>query len=313
MARYNVPQVAWYLGERRERRMGIEEFGLSLDMTGGALPSGMAATGGANGTRFNSVGAVVAQVAPRFDYNPATLASRGLNVEPSETNYWLNSETGLAGWDPVGCMLVPVPNTLFTNLSSITLTNTLIGLASIDSSSAFIPVVNGDKVTLTIACLNVSMPTIRFGVTASTAGFGAAGDTVASVLYGPGTLSQITGGLWQVSGATGWTIVQITRTFLAVDTAYGVGYLVSGAAAQSLKIGMIQIEKGAGSSYIITGNAITARTADAITLLIPANINNLTFTFDDLSSATVGVTPGATYAIPTTFARSHILKITGAP
>lgn len=43
-------------------------------------------SGGANGTRVNSAGLIVAATTPRFDYNPVTLAPLGFLVEEARTN-----------------------------------------------------------------------------------------------------------------------------------------------------------------------------------------------------------------------------------
>lgn len=60
---------------------------LSLDFTnGGVTDSRVTYSGGANGTRVNSAGLIVAATTPRFDYNPVTLAPLGLLVEEARTN-----------------------------------------------------------------------------------------------------------------------------------------------------------------------------------------------------------------------------------
>ena len=48
-------------------------------------------SGGANGTRVNSAGLIVASTTPRFDYDPVTLAPLGLLVEEARTNLLLRS------------------------------------------------------------------------------------------------------------------------------------------------------------------------------------------------------------------------------
>lgn len=62
-------------------------------LTASSLPAGLTASGGANGTYFNSSGILTSGSAPRFDYDPATLAPRGLLVEEARTNRYLNSQT----------------------------------------------------------------------------------------------------------------------------------------------------------------------------------------------------------------------------
>lgn len=55
------------------------------------LPSRITPGGGANGTRVNSAGLIVAASCPRFDYDPVTLQPRGLLREEARTNILLNS------------------------------------------------------------------------------------------------------------------------------------------------------------------------------------------------------------------------------
>lgn len=61
---------------------------LDLDFTRNDLvvDSRITCSGGANGTRFNSAGLVVAAVCPRIDFDPVTLACKGLLIEEARTN-----------------------------------------------------------------------------------------------------------------------------------------------------------------------------------------------------------------------------------
>ncbi|ARR52116.1 hypothetical protein HY78_00885 [Rhizorhabdus wittichii DC-6] len=54
-------------------------------------------SGGANGTRVNAAGQIVAASAPRYDYDPVTREAKGLLIEEARTNYLIQSEfaTGL--------------------------------------------------------------------------------------------------------------------------------------------------------------------------------------------------------------------------
>jgi hypothetical protein len=49
-------------------------------------------SGGANGTRVNAAGLIVAASAPRYDYDPVTHEAKGLLIEESRTNYLIQSE-----------------------------------------------------------------------------------------------------------------------------------------------------------------------------------------------------------------------------
>lgn len=61
-----------------------------LDLTHtSSLDAGETASGGTNGTRVDSSGNIVTATTPRFDYNPATLAAKGLLIEGERTNLLL--------------------------------------------------------------------------------------------------------------------------------------------------------------------------------------------------------------------------------
>lgn len=74
---------------------------LVLDFLAGLNDSRITYSGGANGTRVNSSGNIVAATTPRFDYDPVTLAAKGLLVEEARTNSLRNnSMTGVAAGSP---------------------------------------------------------------------------------------------------------------------------------------------------------------------------------------------------------------------
>ena len=67
---------------------------LALDFTSGVLDSRITFTRASSGTRVNSSGVIesVASNLPRFDYDPATLAPKGLLIEEQRTNLLTYSE-----------------------------------------------------------------------------------------------------------------------------------------------------------------------------------------------------------------------------
>jgi hypothetical protein len=75
-------------------------------------------SGGAGGTRVNSSGNIVSASAPRFDYDPVSLAARGLLVEEQRTNLCIRSQ------DPTNAVwtksAVSVPGTT-TTVAGLTL------------------------------------------------------------------------------------------------------------------------------------------------------------------------------------------------
>ena len=68
---------------------------LSLNFLSGSLDSQITFTRASTGTYFDSAGVLqtAAVNAPRFDYNPSTLAAQGLLIEAARTNLVLNSAT----------------------------------------------------------------------------------------------------------------------------------------------------------------------------------------------------------------------------
>ncbi len=59
-------------------------------------------SGGANGTRVNAAGQIVAASAPRYDYDPVTREAKGLLIEESRTNLLLRSSEFDVIWSQVG-------------------------------------------------------------------------------------------------------------------------------------------------------------------------------------------------------------------
>lgn len=96
---------------------------LSLNFTASeTLDPRITISGGANGTRTNSSGVIVAALAPRFDYDQATGEPLGLLIEEARTNLLLNSllnGTSLATQSPT---VTAVPHTLsFYGTGTVTL------------------------------------------------------------------------------------------------------------------------------------------------------------------------------------------------
>jgi hypothetical protein len=83
----------------RQLLVGGYRPALNLSFLNGVIDGRMTVSGGANGTVVNNAGLVVAASCPRFDYDPVTLAAKGLLVEEARTNLLLRSaEFDNASW-----------------------------------------------------------------------------------------------------------------------------------------------------------------------------------------------------------------------
>ena len=94
---------------------------LALDFTTGTLDPRVTVTRALNtATRVNSSGLieVVNADLPRFDYDPVTLAPKGLLIEEARTNLLPNSETFAGGWTPEGASVQTVSITPPNNAAS---------------------------------------------------------------------------------------------------------------------------------------------------------------------------------------------------
>ena len=86
------------LFQKKRLRKGIS---LALDFTSGVLDSRITFTRASSGTRVNSSGVIesVTSNLPRFDYDPVTLAPKGLLIEEQRTNLMLYSEDLSTVWN----------------------------------------------------------------------------------------------------------------------------------------------------------------------------------------------------------------------
>lgn len=203
---------------------------------------------------------------PRIDYDPTTLAVRGLLVEPPATNYWTNSEDATA-WVNTNVTATVAPAGLYGSVALATLTVTGNGMAR--SALPPIAVAAGQQVSHTVALLAGSVSTAEVGLYGFTSSWGLAADASCVVLSGPGVATRHSGGLFNITNlsASTPTLVRVTRTYLAAETAQAYVYLGSNGvrtAGETIKVGTPQTEFGAGSSYIISGASPTTRAADVV-------------------------------------------------
>ena len=312
-----IPFASAMLGQGRA---SVAVNTLSYAFTGGALPAGVTASGGAGGRRVNAAGLLVTANAPRFDYDPITHAARGLLVEPAGTNICLQSESFDSGtWSKTS--VVATANA--TAAPDGTSTGDLLAATS---TGAFMSqaVANVTTAAFTHSCYFKAgnFQWLRFVVQSASGAHSAQFwfdltnhvPGVGTVAAGSPTISGYgvddAGGGWSRC----WATVQIpaeSSALLVLLAASGNGSGVQPVSAQYYAWGA-QIEQSVKpTSYIgATTSASASRSADAIGFVVPPATGRLVYAFDDGSQQTVSVTPGG-YSVPATLNRPRIASITG--
>jgi uncharacterized phage protein (TIGR02218 family) len=251
---------------------------LALDFTASeTLDPRITISGGANGTRVNSSGVIVAAAsAPRFDYDPVTGEKLGLLIEEARTNLMLASHTG-AGWTSnggdtvtVNALLAPDGTTSATKIEVASGTTNLrnksctITANSTVSASIFVKAGSGGTFQSVIA-YGASGSCVAWLNTATGAMTGLS--TTGSYTAGSTKAFQYKNGWWRVV----ITVTTATDTTLTLETdqATASGNYTSAVGHFFYSWGG-QVEKGAfATSLIPTTGATVTRTRDLPTMVAP--------------------------------------------
>lgn len=260
---------------REEQLLLLNDLGdgstLSLDFTTGVLDPRLAFTRSTTGTFIGSNGLVQSAAidVPRFDYNPTTLAPRGLLIEGSANNllFWSESfaTSGAASnWaynSNTGAVVTtdnPAGGTTAFQFAETANSGPL------QQSATVTNVVHTFSAWFKGSVYNsVTTTQVQFGL--FTTGFIAG---AASIVSGPGSTS-VAGNIVTLSGlsTTQWTRVQFTTS--AAIPAGAVAILIYPQSTafevnRSFHIWGAQLETGSGaSSYIPTGASQGSRAADS--------------------------------------------------
>jgi hypothetical protein len=269
---------------------------LNLDFTTGTLDSRLTFTRAANtATYINSSGYVTTATAntPRFDYDPATLAPRGLLIEGSAINVCPRSQELTTGWQNVAMNTPTVP-------SSPTITDPFGGTSATwklvaSSSGTSVPH------TWRTATLTFTAASYTFSFWAKAAEYdrimlcdpGSGQGGCLFVLTGNGTATVVANVVTPTNPQitpypNGWYRCSVTMVTAAANYAFGIsGYPSSGATTAAFGPNYIsdgtsgvyatamQIELGSGaSSYIPTGASQVTRNAD---LCYMSDISSLSY------------------------------------
>lgn len=309
------------LGPRLSPRRAIV-----IDFTSGTLPVGVTYTGnGGLGTRINSAGVMVQSIAdtPRFDYDPVTLALRGLLVEPARTNLIkASSEFTSVNYTSLGTPVVTADSSAAPDgtITADTLEDD--NAAAFEGKSQAVAITGGETYAVSVFIKKTGAATNTFGLSpTTTGGTGATKGGRFNTNSGIGNASigsvEDLGTFWRpnvivasVVGNTGVTTAYYPATGTNSGTSPGAD---NAAAIGSQIVWGAQLELGATpTSYIPTGAAAVTRTADAVSFTVPVGVSSLHYTFDDDSTQIVtGVTAGS-YTVPTNLNRARIKRIVSA-
>jgi hypothetical protein len=295
---------------------------LYLDFTGGTLPAGVTYTGnGGTGTRVNSAGNIVQSVSntARFDFDPNTLASRGVLNEPARTNLHIRAtELDNASWTKGQATVTanaatgPDGTASADRLNETAVTNVhwiLSTAMSFTTALAYTESLYSQKGTGRY--IQMHFQTAAFGST-----------QYANVDLQLGTVTASAGGVTVTvtDEGTFWRISYTATASATASSGFFVYMVQSGTAPRAadsylgntatnnLFWGFQAEQASSASSFIPTTTASVARTADAFSFTVPPGATQLIYTFDDDSTQNVAVSAGP-YNVPTNLNRPRIKRI----
>lgn len=301
----NNSQEPWLVGDGVVVSGGVAIPSLDFNFITGGLPGTVTFTRASTATYFNSAGVLTSAAInePRFDYNPATLAARGLLIEEQRTNSFTYSEDMTnAAWtknnSTVTADSIASPNG-GVNADKL-VENTATGGHSVDRTFS---VTSGTAYTYSIFVKAGERTAVR--ILLSVAGFGSnltanydisvgAWRTSSPTPSGGLTLtSQNVGNGWYRISASGTATATATATFRLslLDSPSSTGSYTGDGVSGAYFWG-VQLETAAfPTSYIPTVAAALTRSADVATVspLTPwfnATEGTLYAQFDNAASGT---------------------------
>ena len=263
----------------------------SLDFTSAVLdPRITFARSGATATRVNASGYIetVAADTARFDYNPVTLACKGLLIEESRTNlsrysqdltnpYWNKQNVTITGTvtSPSG---TNTGQTITASAGSaahdvVTSSAYISTAAGTYTTSWYVKAGTANFVTIGVTYTSVSWAMATFDLSSPTAATKTASGAGAGVLY---VSSSITAGkdgwyrmtfVWTASDASiGLPMLQINSSSTPTYGSFGVETW-NAVGTETIHAWGVQSEQGSfATSYIPTTSAALTRNADVVTV-----------------------------------------------
>ena len=277
-----------------------------------SLPAGVSLSRASSGTRINSVGAleVVGNDLPRFDYDPQTLAQRGLLVEPASTNLVHGSEPNLTDWADLVSTSTPLALNALGYFSGMSVAGSGAKWhrlqADTDGWSA------GQNLRVRVwymagssGAMFLSLRNVDAGVDSSLSGtVGALGVHSAAA----GAITDI------VNAALGGGVYTVTYTFTpnagSTSGKFGIGPFSAISGETVVALG-VQVEDGTGTTYVPTSGAAATREADSVTLNDWNGVYDIALTYDGGGvEIRNGVTVAAGYDLAPTGRRIQSVTLT---
>lgn len=261
--------------------LGLSIFGglrptFSLDFLGGTLDSRVTFTRASTATRTNSSGLLeeVAINVPRFDYDPVTLAIRGLLCEETRTNLITrNDMAGAAagtpgtlptGWTRVAAGTINVVGTgtengaLYVDIQFVTPSAMSLERMTFQSAGVAVTVASTYCSSFCARLIAGSFTNVSLAPSARIT-WRDSGGTLLSTTTGAGTISPTAPNLLASRVNTGAAVAPASAAFGVPELVYS----SSGASDFTLRIALQQFELGAfPSSFIPTTGAPVTRAAD---------------------------------------------------
>jgi hypothetical protein len=235
-------------------------------------------TRASNATYFDSTGIIKSATTntPRFDYNPVTLALRGILVEEQRTNLSVYSETFSTGWAPVSSDSQIIPNAVSSpsgaeNAGSFVCTNTNTSSKRLQTTANITTVAN-TTYTFTVYIKSLNWQWVNVGVTATVFavdGFSATFDVQNGAL-GTATQSLGTGTFSSrsiTSVGNGWYRISITGILSTSNTSFRPKITLASATGSGIAVTPVGV---VGAGVYVWGSQLEA--GDFATSYVPSSV-----------------------------------------
>jgi hypothetical protein len=246
-----------------------------------SLPTGVVLSRASTGTRINSVGVleVVGNNQPRFDYDPQTLAPRGLLVEPASTNLVHGSEPNLTDWADLVSTSTPLALNALGYFSGMSVAGSGAKWHRLQADTDGWSAGQNLRVRVwymagTSGAMFLSLRNVDAGVDSSLSGtVGALGVHSAAA----GAITDI------VNAALGGGVYTVTYTFTpnagSTSGKFGIGPFSAISGETVVALG-VKVEDGTGTTYVPTSGAAATRAADSVTLNDWNGVYDIALTYD---------------------------------